>query len=818
MAIVFLAFITGISWNHLNAFPPLGITLFIFGLLGTGIFIHFLIVSPIPLFSFRMSFLFKGIFLVVFSCLLLGLSKLFIHHIHRQKEEQQKIILDQELMIRDLQKSEQVMDNILANASHEFKTPITGVVGLVDTILRGKDGNVNVKVKRHLELVRTCGYNLLNLVKEFLDTAKIQSGMSTLKIKEFDIYFLIEEILKTTSVFIGEKPITIQNLVPPNLNKVWGDREKIRQVLTNVINNAIKYSQKGTIEIDALPLTPEKQNGTPEIKKTGPSKLLVSVSDTGIGIGPEDIKIIFDRFKRSKATKDKPYTGSGLGLFICKTIIEKHFGNIWADSTLGKGSTFYFTIPEETFEPLKDTSSLPKLDMSQHITPPQKKENRRVQIPSRTLTGDGEVIMIIDSFDMNIEYMTNILESNKYHVISATSSEAALEHIKTTIPKLCIVNTVLDKMDGFKLTQHLKSGATTHHIPVILLSSKNVIPDKLAGFEVGADDYIVKPIDKQDLLTRVKRLLINAIMIGTLHQKETTIQSSEILPTQSNIPISSKRQDIQKLVKGNGQKVLIVEDSKTNQEILINRLTSNNYRVSTALNGKEGLEKILDSKPDIIVLDIMMPVMDGYKFTDHIKHDEIYKEYADIPIIMLTAKVSEEDKIYGLNLGADDYVTKPYDPQELVARINVLLRIKRLQAHLKNWNQELESQVYKRTHELNRLQDQLVKSEKMASITNLIITVNHELNSPLMAVMIAAQKLMSQTKTAEELKYAKIVLSGSLKIRHIIENLHDITDPLEVEYSTGVKMIQFENKSPPKKRTPKKIKQSKSKRTPKKKP
>ena len=106
----------------------------------------------------------------------------------------------------------------------------------------------------------------------------------------------------------------------------------------------------------------------------------------------------------------------------------------------------------------------------------------------------------------------------------------------------------------------------------------------------------------------------------------------------------------------------------------------------------------------------------------------------------------------------------------------------------------------------------------MASITNLIITVNHELNSPLMAVMIAAQKLMSQTKTAEELKYAKIVLSGSLKIRHIIENLHDITDPLEVEYSTGVKMIQFENKSPPKKRTPKKIKQSKSKRTPKKKP
>ena len=173
------------------------------------------------------------------------------------------------------------MDNILANASHEFKTPITGVVGLVDTILRGKDGNVNVKVKRHLELVRTCGYNLLNLVKEFLDTAKIQSGMSTLKIKEFDIYFLIEEILKTTSVFIGEKPITIQNLVPPNLNKVWGDREKIRQVLTNVINNAIKFTHKGTVTLNV---------------SIHQHELIFAIKDTGIGMSETQIRGIFESF------------------------------------------------------------------------------------------------------------------------------------------------------------------------------------------------------------------------------------------------------------------------------------------------------------------------------------------------------------------------------------------------------------------------------------------------------------------------------------------------------------------------------------------
>jgi CheY-like chemotaxis protein len=382
-----------------------------------------------------------------------------------------------------------------------------------------------------------------------------------LNFADTEIEPIIKTVMSTAIALVKDKNVTLHQELPDNLPTIWADSTRIRQVVLNLISNACKFTDEGAVTARV------------EVDK---ESVILSVSDTGIGIPAELIPTIFEEFTQVDASTTRKAGGTGLGLPISRHFIEMHEGKIWVESEVGKGSTFSFYIPikpPQAYGPDQEDDRL--LDDGLHDA------HRRLII---AIDDDPSVITLYQRF----------LEKQNYEVVGINQTKNVIPKIKEYTPSAILLDVVLPGKDGWAILKDLKDDSFTKDIPVIMCS---IISDKNRGFSLGAADYLTKPIAEDKL-------------IGALKQ----------LDNQDKLDI----------------KVLVVDD-QADDILLIRRIleAQSNYNIIEAKNGKEGLELIKNKEPDLIILDLNMPEMDGFATIEALKANETTRS---IPIIIVSAQ------------------------------------------------------------------------------------------------------------------------------------------------------------------------------------
>jgi CheY-like chemotaxis protein len=406
------------------------------------------------------------------------------------------------------------------------------------------------------------------MINNILDLSKIEAGKMELSIEEVELHDALESAVATARGLVKEKDIKLIDDTPDQLPTVMADRTRVRQILLNLLQNAVKFTDEGTITLTVDII---------EDPDTKASFAKLSVRDTGIGISTEDQAMLFERFSQVDSSLTRKVGGTGLGLSITKHLVEMQGGIINLESSVGKGSTFFFTVPV--------------------ATPATEDE----EVPEPVALG-SKVILSIDDDEKVISLYKRYLSSHGFQVISLTDPTTALEQIKKIKPHAITLDIMMPSIDGWQVIQQIKSDPETSDIPVIICS---IVEDKDKGYKLGATDYLVKPILEDELVRAIQRLKLDTDQ--EFHD-------------------------------------LLVIDDDPNVLYLIDKAIRKmpNINLLFAEGGLRGLEMLKDKQPDALILDLLMPDLDGFSILETMQQDPALKK---IPVIILTAAdLTAEDR------------------------------------------------------------------------------------------------------------------------------------------------------------------------------
>ncbi|HNR01053.1 MAG TPA: response regulator [Anaerolineaceae bacterium] len=369
--------------------------------------------------------------------------------------------------LEEMKELDRVKSQFLANMSHELRTPLNSVIGFSRVILKGIDGPINETQAQDITAIYNSGMHLLNMINEILDMSKIEAGKMELQVEEMSIADVITKAVETSSGLVKDKPIQLLTQMQPDLPLIKGDEVRIEQVLANLISNAAKFTEKGTITVSAELETTEHNR----------EEIIVKVADTGIGIAYEDQPKLFQQFSQVDDSPTRRTGGTGLGLSICRSLIELHGGTIGLlNSEIGKGSTFYFTLPLTAEPQLIDTEVHP---------------------------AGTNVVLAIDDDPQVITLYERFLEPYGYSVVPLTDPLQAVSTAMELKPFAITLDVMMPEKDGWQVLSELKNNEETRHIPVMICS---ILEEEEKGFNLGASDYLVKPFLHDELVSAIKRL------------------------------------------------------------------------------------------------------------------------------------------------------------------------------------------------------------------------------------------------------------------------------------------------------------------------
>jgi PAS domain S-box-containing protein len=491
---------------------------------------------------------------------------------------------------------ERLKNEFISTVSHELRTPMTSIKGYTDLLFLGMAGGLTDAQRNFLQIIKSNADRLTALVNDILDISRIETGRLRLTIEPLDLGKIIGDVVLVFQEQYREKGLVLEWVEPPDLPQVRGDTARVTQVLNNLLANAWQYTLSG--------------GRVTVLVRPADGFLQVDVSDTGIGIGPDDIGRVFDRFYRVDHPVVEEAGGTGLGLSIVKMFVGILGGTIWVNSELGVGSTFSFTLPLAT-----------------HQMPEVVPDLFTTEVP--TVIGRRQKVLVIeDDHDLAL-LLRRQLESEGYQVLLAGSGEDALWLAREEKPQLITLDIMLPDVDGFVVLEQLKEHSGTAPIPVIIVSAVSGDPEE--GYALGAVDYVVKPFDEDKLLRSI-------------------------------------REALQPVAEGRPHRLLVVDDDPDILGFLDHALSFHGYDVLTAADGREALERVEQEHPDLLLLDLRMPGLDGYEVIRRLKSND---DTRPIPIIVITASPidKERDKVQVLSMGADHYVTKPLSVQALVSEI-----------------------------------------------------------------------------------------------------------------------------------------------------
>jgi PAS domain S-box-containing protein len=454
----------------------------------------------------------------------------------------------------------------LANMSHELRTPLNAIIGFTRIVQRkGKDTLPNKQVE-NLDKVLSSAEHLLGLINTILDLAKVEAGHIDAHPTTFDLAELVAMCMTTAQPLL-KKGVKLVKEIDPDLPSIFSDQEKVRQILLNLLSNAAKFTQEGSITLAV---------------RREDNEWKISVADTGIGIPEEALGTIFEAFEQADSGTTRKYGGTGLGLAISRSLARFLGGELAATSVEAVGSTFTLTLPPR---------------YGQVEPPPQVAP----AMPAAPLKTDRPVILAIDDDPDVIYLLEESLSEAGYQVVGARSGDEGLQLARKLQPLAITLDVLMPNMDGWQVLYELKAHAATKKIPVVMLT---VVDKRALGFRLGAADYLVKPLDGEAVLASLEQL--RQISEGPSHKR-----------------------------------VLVVDDDPQVLSMVCQLLEEEPYEVATAADGIAALESIETQPPDVILLDLIMPRLDGFGVVKKLRHD---RERQHIPIIVLTAKLLTTDE------------------------------------------------------------------------------------------------------------------------------------------------------------------------------
>jgi two-component system sensor histidine kinase ChiS len=415
----------------------------------------------------------------------------------RKKLEQERLVTEQ------LRKIDKLKDEFLANTSHELRTPLNGIIGLAESLIDGVAGKLSEKAEANLAMVVASGKRLAILVNDILDFSKLKRRDLQLQKKPVDLRVLADLVLKFSEALLAGKNLALKNEIPKDIPPVDGDENRLQQILHNLIGNAVKFTESGSVTVAA-----KESNGMVE----------VSVSDTGIGIPQDKFESVFQSFEQVDASIARAYGGTGLGLAITRQLVELHGGKIRVESEVGKGSTFTFTLPISKDKPVtqKKESDLARVREVEAIPTAPILPLALHPSPIAATPQNGEFrILVVDDEPINQQVLANHLSLAHYDFTLAFSGEEALKAIDSGKKfDLVLLDIMMPKMSGYEVCQRLRQKYLPAELPVIMVTAKDQVQDLLEGLSSGANDYLAKPFSKDELLARIKTHL-NLLKINT---------------------------------------------------------------------------------------------------------------------------------------------------------------------------------------------------------------------------------------------------------------------------------------------------------------
>jgi signal transduction histidine kinase/CheY-like chemotaxis protein/HAMP domain-containing protein len=549
-----------------------------------------------------------------------------LHAQNVELEEQRKYV----------EAANKMKSEFLSNMSHELRTPLNSIMALSRVMIMQANQKLNEEENGYLEIIERNGKRLLNLINDILDLSKIEAGKMEIVPALMSVESLLHLVKDNLFALADQKGLEINLSIVEKIPFIETDETKFYQVLTNIIGNAVKFTNIGSVDVSA---GFDMQN------------VLIEVKDTGIGISEEMLTHVFDEFRQADGSASRQFEGTGLGLAIAKKLIQVLGGSINVKSKLGVGSVFSISVPivwQGANRPVGLLDPETEFPKSETIMSPGKNVRPNDGISSKRL-------LIVEDKPEAIIQVKTVLENENIIVDVATSGQKALDYLMVNLPDGIILDLMMPEMDGFEVLDKIRNTDKTKNIPVLILTAKDLTYEEIRALK---DNNIQQLIHKGNIDIEGFMHKLNLMLLNDKEMPQT------ILPV---IPLSTKGVE----ARDHALPTIMVVENNADNLVTIKAILGNRYRIIDANDGNIGLNLALDSLPDLVLLDMALPYLSEKGIVDLIKKSRKTK---DIPIIAVTAQAMKGDKERFIELGCDGYVSKPIDQGLLLSEIDRLLR------------------------------------------------------------------------------------------------------------------------------------------------